>query len=120
MYMDRNIGLATYPDDPRQYDIPRCPVCGSVCKEIVYDKQWGIVGCDECVTHDDAFEVDAEDLDMEDYPLFPEGWTSVCPVCGKECEEYYFDENDEIIGCDECVHIHLSDEEEKCYERQVW
>lgn len=26
-----------------------------------------------------------------------------CPVCGRECDEIYFDDNDEICGCDECI-----------------
>ena len=26
-----------------------------------------------------------------------------CPVCGEECETYYFDKYGDIIGCDQCV-----------------
>jgi len=27
----------------------------------------------------------------------------ICPCCGKEAESYYLDNEDNIIGCDECV-----------------
>lgn len=26
----------------------------------------------------------------------------VCPVCGRECEEVYMDENGIVFACDEC------------------
>ena len=26
-----------------------------------------------------------------------------CPVCGRECEEFFLDEGDDIIGCDKCI-----------------
>lgn len=26
-----------------------------------------------------------------------------CPRCGAECDEIYFDEDGDIVGCDECV-----------------
>ena len=29
--------------------------------------------------------------------------TPICPICGEECEELFFDKNNEICGCDNCV-----------------
>ena len=26
-----------------------------------------------------------------------------CPICGRECEEIYLDEDDSVVGCDECI-----------------
>ena len=26
-----------------------------------------------------------------------------CPVCGSECDEIYFNEDGDIVGCDECI-----------------
>jgi len=50
---------------------------------------------------------------MKDHPLientlrtgYPHGEPTYpqCPVCGAECDEIYFNEDDEIFGCDECV-----------------
>ena len=28
----------------------------------------------------------------------------ICPVCGEPCEEYFFDINNEICGCENCIH----------------
>ena len=28
----------------------------------------------------------------------------VCPVCGEDCEEIFFDVNNEVCGCDKCIH----------------
>lgn len=33
----------------------------------------------------------------------PKQVVPICPVCGKECETYYFDRYGDIIGCDECI-----------------
>ena len=27
-----------------------------------------------------------------------------CPVCGSECNLFYQNENNEIVGCEQCVH----------------
>lgn len=41
---------------------------------------------------------------MKDYLLDPpESPLPVCPVCGEECEEYYFDNDGNICGCDVCI-----------------
>lgn len=29
--------------------------------------------------------------------------TPVCPVCHQECEEIFFDINDDVCGCDNCI-----------------
>lgn len=29
----------------------------------------------------------------------------VCPVCGQECEDVYFDRRGEIVGCDSCLRL---------------
>ena len=26
-----------------------------------------------------------------------------CPLCGSECDEIYFNEDGDIVGCDECI-----------------
>ena len=28
----------------------------------------------------------------------------ICPVCKGDCNEFYFDVNGDICGCDRCVH----------------
>ena len=33
----------------------------------------------------------------------PEFNYPTCPVCGWEAEEFYFDINDNICGCDRCI-----------------
>ena len=29
--------------------------------------------------------------------------TPICPVCGEECEEIFYDKNHEVCGCENCV-----------------
>lgn len=42
--------------EPEDYDVPTCPVCGEDCT--VYYKKFGeIIGCDECIDNEDAWEV---------------------------------------------------------------
>lgn len=41
------------PPDPPE---PRCPVCGQYCGTIYKDGNT-IIGCDECVSAHDAFEI---------------------------------------------------------------
>lgn len=41
---------------------------------------------------------DAENNGMEDYG------EPVCPVCGAECERFYFYAGDrDVLGCDRCI-----------------
>ena len=46
-----------YPDgkDP---EFPICPICGKECDTVYRNSDREIVGCSECVTTDDAWEVD--------------------------------------------------------------
>lgn len=102
--MDRTIGLATYPDDGFDDTIYAvCPQCSAQALEGYYDIRWGFLGCDECVDKRWAFQVITEDMDEND-ENFPEYEVGICPLCDKECEWFYID-NDEIVGCDNCVHI---------------
>ena len=29
----------------------------------------------------------------------------ICPICGQECSFLYFDKNDDVCGCDNCVEV---------------
>ena len=29
--------------------------------------------------------------------------TPICPICGEECEEIFYDKNHEVCGCENCV-----------------
>ena len=42
--------------------------------------------------------------------------TYICPICGRECEEYYIDGYDDVIGCENCITMcHAEDwEDEQC------
>lgn len=52
-------GVYDYPEPPGEPEnIPHCPVCGCECGMIYRDRNYEIFGCDECVTTDDAWEVD--------------------------------------------------------------
>lgn len=43
----------------------------------------------------------------------PEFNWPICPVCGNECETYYFDNDNHICGCENCVTSKSSVEYEK-------
>ena len=43
--------------DPPEPPEPRCPVCGQFCGTIYKDINNQIIGCDECVSDHDAFEI---------------------------------------------------------------
>ena len=51
----QNMERTGYPDgeEPRY---PRCPVCGAECERIYMNSE--ILGCDECVTERDAWEIE--------------------------------------------------------------
>ena len=52
-------GVYDYPEPIGQPDsIPHCPICWRECERIYRDRNYEIVGCDECVTVDDAWEVE--------------------------------------------------------------
>ena len=48
-----------YPSE-RYQDEPRCPVCGELCETLYKDRYGDIVGCDECITTLNAWEVNDE------------------------------------------------------------
>ena len=52
-----NCECTGYPDgkDP---EFPICPICGKECDTVYRNSDREIVGCSECVTMDDAWEVD--------------------------------------------------------------
>ncbi|MCI8404800.1 MAG: hypothetical protein HFE49_07865 [Clostridia bacterium] len=57
-------------------------------------------------TNDDPMAVMAMEEDRTaDYGLCEDSHDEACPVCGAECPEfYYMDEDEECIGCSECVY----------------
>lgn len=43
-------------------------------------------------------------MEQTGYPPWHEEETApICPICGEECDTYYFSAENEIIGCDNCV-----------------
>lgn len=42
-------------------------------------------------------------LGLVDFPDPPEQPMPRCPVCGEECETVYWDVNNQIVGCDNCL-----------------
>lgn len=42
---------------------------------------------------------------MREYWLDPPAQDEdpICPVCGESCAEYFFDANNEICGCENCI-----------------
>ena len=50
-------GLVTNPTAPDEdYAVPICPICFAECEYIYYDKDREILGCDNCVNRDDAYD----------------------------------------------------------------
>ena len=61
------------PEEPKDYKVPRCPVCGEDC-EAIYLIGTEIIGCDMCYNPDDFPGEDVQEDDpwedcrcMEDY-----------------------------------------------------
>ena len=52
----RNMERTGHPDG-KEPTYPHCPVCGEECDTIYKDKEHDIVGCDNCVSTADAWEV---------------------------------------------------------------
>lgn len=52
----RNMERTGYPDG-KEPTYPHCPVSGEECDTIYKDKEHDIVGCDNCVSTADAWEV---------------------------------------------------------------
>lgn len=43
---------------------------------------------------------------MSEYWMIPpEDDPVYCPVCGEECDKVVINENNEVIGCDQCLRI---------------
>ena len=40
------------------HNIPYCPICGKECFRIYRDRDYQIIGCDECITVEDAEDVE--------------------------------------------------------------
>lgn len=36
--------------------VPYCPICGKECDTVYTDKDGEVFGCDNCVSHHDAFD----------------------------------------------------------------
>ena len=53
-----NALLTGYPHGEPKY--PRCPICGDECEAIYWSKFGEVVGCDECLTKQDAYEYEEE------------------------------------------------------------
>lgn len=52
----RNMERTGYPDG-KEPKTPRCPVCGANCGYIYTYKGSEVVGCDTCLTANDAYDV---------------------------------------------------------------
>ncbi len=44
------------------------------------------------------------------YPYGEEPNTMTCPKCGEDCDFYYIDWNDEIVGCENCISLWDADQ----------
>ena len=53
------------PPVPDEY-IPYCPVCGEECDTVYVDLYDDIVGCDQCMNMEDAYEY-LYDEEVEEY-----------------------------------------------------
>lgn len=54
-------GVYDYPEPPGEPEnIPHCPICGKECDTIYRDRDYEIVGCEECITAYDAWEEEYE------------------------------------------------------------
>lgn len=52
----RNMERTGYPDG-QEPDSPHCPICGKECETIYRYQNGDILGCDECLRIDDAYDV---------------------------------------------------------------
>lgn len=44
------------------------------------------------------------------YPDGIEPNAYICPRCGEECEDYYINDDNEVVGCENCIKMHPVDE----------
>lgn len=42
-------------------------------------------------------------LELTGYPDGKEPNLPICPICGEECEDVYYNIDNEIVGCDQCL-----------------
>ncbi len=50
-----NMERTGYPDG-KEPDYPHCPVCGAECYSVYLNKDMEVVGCDECIRTENAWE----------------------------------------------------------------
>ena len=43
------------------------------------------------------------EAEMYGMPPYDDGPDPVCPICGKECEMIYMDQNGTEVGCEHCI-----------------
>lgn len=54
-------GVYDYPEPPGEPEnIPHCIICGKECGTIYRNRDFEVVGCEECITAYDAWEDDYE------------------------------------------------------------
>ena len=46
-----------------------------------------------------------ESLDRTGLPPWDSGKEPVCPVCGEPCDSIYFDRNNDVVGCENCLTV---------------
>lgn len=53
-------GVHDYPEPPEDNpeDYPHCPVCGEWCDTIYKDRNREVVGCENCINTNDAWDCD--------------------------------------------------------------
>lgn len=44
-------------------------------------------------------------------PTYP-----LCPVCGRECDEIYYNDDHDIVGCNECLYTKSAWFVDECFE----
>ena len=42
--------------EPPEYENPECPICGSECETIVTTRNGEVLGCDQCLRFEDAYD----------------------------------------------------------------
>lgn len=47
----------------KESKLPRCPVCGEVCETIYWSKFGEVVGCDECIVLQEAWDFAKDYID---------------------------------------------------------
>ena len=58
---------------------------------------------------------------IPDYRIEPEeedDFIPICPICGKECDTVYLDNDDEVVGCEQC--IGMADAYDYLYEEEEY